>query len=107
MLQQALTLILFIDRYLIAKISISNLIIDSNFETGGTPINKLNSSLLLELGNSSIHITRNNVTAIEQTDRHVLPVPRITFDQLNEFSPIKILWLFFQKAKPFYSNYLI
>ena len=47
------------------------LVIDSNFESSWTPIDKLNSSFCFNLGNRSIDIFWNNIAPVKQAASHV------------------------------------
>jgi len=56
------------------------LIVDSNLESGGTPINELDGSLGLNGGNSCINILGNNISSIHHGASHILSVSWVTFD---------------------------
>ncbi len=58
------------------------LVVDSNFEASGTPVNKLDGSLGLDGGNGSVDILRDNISAIEQAAGHVLAVTGVALDHL-------------------------
>merc|ERR1712042_59066 len=58
------------------------LIVDTNLESSGTPVNKLNTSLGLDGSNSSIDILGNYITSVQKTAGHVLTMTRITLHHL-------------------------
>ena len=58
------------------------LIVYSNFESSGAPVNKLDGLLGLDGGDGLVHILRHNVSTVEQAAGHVLAVTRITLDHL-------------------------
>jgi len=58
------------------------LIANTNLEACRTPIDKLNSPLGLDAGNSGMNLLRHNITTVEQTSSHVLSVTRIALDHL-------------------------
>ena len=60
------------------------LVVDANFETGGTPVDELDGSLGLDGGDGSVDVFGNNVSTEEQTTSHVLAVSRITFHHLKD-----------------------
>ena len=62
------------------------LVVDANFETGGTPVDELDGSLGLDGGDGSVDVFGNNVSTEEQTTSHVLAVSRITFHHLKHES---------------------
>ena len=49
------------------------LVVDTNLEPGGTPVNKLDGLLVFNGSNGSIDILGYHVTPVEETDGHVLP----------------------------------
>jgi hypothetical protein len=53
------------------------LVVDSAFETGRAPINKLNGTLGLDGGNSSVDILGDDITTVHKAASHVLTVTRI------------------------------
>ena len=72
------------------------LVVDSDFESGRTPVDKLDRALCLDAGNSGVDVLGDNISSeikdlvmfekqqlpIEQTDSHVLSIARITLDHL-------------------------
>ena len=62
------------------------LVVDTNFETGGAPVDELDSSLGLDGGDGSVDIFGDNISTEEQTTSHVLAVSRITFHHLKNVS---------------------
>jgi len=54
------------------------LIVDTTLETSRTPIDKLDSSLGLDGGNSGVDILRDDITSEHHTTSHVLTVTGIT-----------------------------
>ena len=58
------------------------LVVDSNLESGGAPIDELDGLLGLDGGNGSVDVLGNNITTVEQAAGHVLSVTRITLDHL-------------------------
>ena len=55
----------------------------TNLEASWTPVNKLDCSLCLDVGNSRVHILRNHIATEEQAASHVFTVTRIAFHHLN------------------------
>jgi len=55
------------------------LIVDSDLESGGAPIDELNGSLGLNGGNSGIDILGDDITSVEHGASHILSVSGITF----------------------------
>jgi len=55
------------------------LIVDSDLESSGAPVDELNGSLGLDGGNSSIDIFGDDVTSVEHGAGHILSVSGITF----------------------------
>mmetsp|Transcript_6919 Transcript_6919/g.9959 ORF Transcript_6919/g.9959 Transcript_6919/m.9959 type:complete len:242 (-) Transcript_6919:793-1518(-) len=55
------------------------LVVDSTFEASWTPVNKLNGTLSLDGGHSSVDILGNDVSTVHEAASHVLSVPRIAF----------------------------
>merc|ERR1719167_1369564 len=53
------------------------LVVDTNLEAGGTPVDKLDAPLGLDGGNGSIDILGDNVASVEHAAGHVLAVPRV------------------------------
>merc|ERR1712156_1365467 len=70
----------------LSKISTGNdgwgLVVDTDLESGGTPVNKLDASLGLDGGNGSVHVLGHHVTSVEKTAGHVLAVTGITLHHL-------------------------
>jgi len=58
------------------------LVVDTNFETSGTPVDKLDGTFGLDGCNGSIDILGDDVTTEQQTTSHVLAMTRITFHHL-------------------------
>ena len=58
------------------------LIVDANFEPGGTPIDELNALLRLDGGDCRIYVLWNDITTVEQAACHVLAAAWITLDHL-------------------------
>ena len=71
----------------LGEIAIRNLhrglVADSKLETSGAPVDKLDSALGPESGDSVVSIVRNNVTTVEQASGHVFAVARVTLDHLG------------------------
>lgn len=55
---------------------------DTELETGRTPIDELDRSLGLDLGDGGVDILGDDVTSVEQTTGHVLSLSRVTLDHL-------------------------
>ena len=53
-----------------------------HLETRWTPVNKLHSLVIFDRSDGSIDVFRNHIAAVEKTDSHVLPLPRVTPDHL-------------------------
>merc|ERR1712156_27392 len=70
----------------LSKISTWNdgwgLVVDTDLESGGTPVDKLDAPLGLDCGNGSVHVLGHHVTSVEKTAGHVLAMTRITLDHL-------------------------
>ncbi|TRY88529.1 hypothetical protein DNTS_014080, partial [Danionella cerebrum] len=58
------------------------LVVDANLETSGTPVHKLDCTLGLDGGNSTVHIFGHHITTVQQTASHVLAVTWITLHHL-------------------------
>merc|ERR1719187_2300093 len=58
------------------------LVIDTNLEASGTPVNKLDRALGLDGGNGSVDVFRNNISTVQETASHVFTMTRITFYHL-------------------------
>ena len=58
------------------------LVVDANFESCGTPINKLNGSLGLDVGDGLVHILGHDITTVQHAAGHVLAMTGIAFDHL-------------------------
>jgi len=54
------------------------LIVDTNLEASGTPVNKLDASLGLDGGDGGIDILGDHISPVEHAAGHVLPMARIT-----------------------------
>lgn len=61
---------------------LGGLVADTNLEASGAPVDKLNRALRLEVGNGSVRVLGDNVTAVKQAGGHVLAVARIALDHL-------------------------
>jgi hypothetical protein len=57
-------------------------VVDTELETGRTPLNQVERRLGLESSSSSRAVTRHNVSAVEKSNSHVLSVARIADDHL-------------------------
>merc|ERR1712027_28638 len=70
----------------LSKVSTRNdgwwLVVDTDLESGGTPVNKLDASLGLDGGNGSVHVLGHNVSSVEEAAGHVLAVTRVALDHL-------------------------
>ena len=79
------------------------LVVDTNFETSGTPVNELDCTFGLDGSNGSIYILRDNITTEKETASHVLAMSRIAFHHLvswfkasiSDFSYTKLLMVSF------------
>jgi hypothetical protein len=58
------------------------LVVDSELETSGAPLNKVERGLGLEGGDGGIAVARNTITTVQKSDSHVLAVSGITDDHL-------------------------
>jgi hypothetical protein len=58
------------------------LVVDTNFKTSGTPVNKLDCTFGLDGGDCRIDILGNDITTVQETARHVLSVTGVTLDHL-------------------------
>jgi len=58
------------------------LVVDSDLETSGTPVDELDGTLGLNGSNGSIHVLGNDVTAVQHAACHVLSVTGIALDHL-------------------------
>jgi hypothetical protein len=58
------------------------LVVDTNFETSGTPVHKLDGALGFDGGNGSIDILGDNIASVQEATGHVLAVTGIAFDHL-------------------------
>ena len=58
------------------------MVVDSNFETSWTPVDKLNGSLGLDESDGCIDVFWDNITPVEQAASHVLSMPRVALDHL-------------------------
>merc|ERR1712213_297076 len=70
----------------LSKISSGNdgwwLVVDTDLETSGTPVHKLDAPLGLDGGNGSIYVLGHHVSSVEETAGHVLAVTRVALDHL-------------------------
>lgn len=55
---------------------------DTNLETSGAPVDKLDGLLGLESGNSSMNLLGDNITTVQQAGSHVLAVAGVALDHL-------------------------
>lgn len=53
------------------------LIVDADLEASSAPIDQVEAGLGLERRNSSVGVTRNNITTVEQSNSHVFSVSGI------------------------------
>jgi hypothetical protein len=58
------------------------LVVDSELEAGGTPLNEVEGGFGLDGGNGLAAITGNDITAVEKSDSHVLSVAGVTDNHL-------------------------
>jgi len=58
------------------------LVVDSNLEASGTPVNKLDGPLGLDGGNGSVDILGDHITPVQEAASHVLAVAGIALDHL-------------------------
>merc|ERR1712190_194069 len=58
------------------------LVVDTDLESGGTPVDKLDAPLGLDGGNGSVHVLGHHVTSVEEAAAHVLAVTGITLHHL-------------------------
>ena len=58
------------------------LVVDSQFEAGWTPFDKIEARLGLERCNSSVTVAWNNVTTIQECNSHIFSLSRVTDDHL-------------------------
>ena len=58
------------------------LVVDANFESCGTPINKLNGSLGLDVGDGLVHILGHDITTVQHAAGHVFAMAWITLHHL-------------------------
>merc|ERR1712109_326923 len=70
----------------LSKISTGNdgwgLVVDTDLESGGTPVDKLDAPLGLDGGNGSVNVLGHHVTSVEKAAGHVLAVTGITLHHL-------------------------
>lgn len=55
---------------------------DTELETGGTPVDELNRSLGLDLGDGGVDVLGNDITSVQQATGHVFALSRVTLDHL-------------------------
>ena len=60
------------------------LVVDSDLESGRTPVNELDGLLRLDGGNRGVHVLGNHVTAVQQAAGHVLASAGIALDHLQQ-----------------------
>ena len=60
----------------------NRLVVYADLEPRGTPIDKLDTALSFDPANSSAHVFGSDVTAVQQTARHVFPLPRVALHHL-------------------------
>ena len=58
------------------------LVVDSDLEASGTPVDKLDGPLGLDGGNRCVDILGDNVSSVQQAASHVLSVSGVAFDHL-------------------------
>ena len=58
------------------------LVVDANLEPGGTPVNELDTPLVLDGGDSGVDVLGDHVAPVEETAGHVLPKARIALHHL-------------------------
>jgi len=58
------------------------LVVDTDLETGGTPVNELDGALGLDGGNGSVDILGDDVSTVQQATGHVLSVTGVALDHL-------------------------
>jgi len=58
------------------------LVVDTDLEASGTPVNELNGALGLDGGNGGIDVLGDDITAVQHAAGHVLAVARIALDHL-------------------------
>merc|ERR1719285_655557 len=70
----------------LSKISSGNdgwgLVVDTDLESGGTPVDKLDAPLGLDGGNGSVHVLGHHVSSVEEATGHVLAVTGVALDHL-------------------------
>ena len=58
------------------------LVVDTDLETSWTPVDELDSSLGLDVGNRCVDILWNDITTVQEAAGHVFTVSWVTFDHL-------------------------
>ena len=58
------------------------LIIDSQFESSGTPIDELNGSPHFDAGDGLVRVAGDDITPIQKRTSHIMGCPRVTDDHL-------------------------
>lgn len=58
------------------------LVADTELETGGTPVDELDRSLGLDLGDGGVDVLGDDITSVQQTTGHVLSLSRVALDHL-------------------------
>ena len=56
------------------------LVVDTALEAGGAPVDEANGALALDGLHGGVHVSGRDVTAVEQTARHVLAVYGVALD---------------------------
>merc|ERR1719454_1783497 len=57
-------------------------VVDTNLKTSWAPIDELNSSLCLDVTNSSVNIFWDNITTVQEATSHIFTISWVTFDHL-------------------------
>ncbi len=58
------------------------LVVDSDFESGGAPVDELDGPLGLDGGDGRVHVLGDDVTAVEHAAGHVLAVTGVALHHL-------------------------
>ena len=58
------------------------LVVDANLEPGGTPVNELDTPLVLDGGDSGVDVLGDHVASVEETAGHVLALPGVASHHL-------------------------
>ena len=59
-----------------------SLVVDADLETGGAPVDELDGTLGLDLGNGGSDILGDDISTVQETTGHVLSVPGVALDHL-------------------------